>query len=118
MLERQVEIGDGASLDHCVVLRGVTIGAGAKIRNAIIDRGAVIPEGARIGYGNDSRRFTVSPGGIVVVVQDYRYPEPGEEEEILKTLVPSIEEENLQEDRVQFSERIKTAAPEEHQEIV
>lgn len=112
VISSQVEIGDGATIDHGIIFNGVTIGAGAKIRHAIIDKGANIPEGARIGYGNDSRRFTVSPGGIVVVVQDYRYPGTDEEEameRLNRSVLEEVEAEEVEETE-SCPERINAAS--------
>ncbi len=74
VISPRVKIGAGAVIDRCVLLTDVEVGAGAHVRDAIVDTGSVIPEGARIGHGGDSRSFTVSPGGVVVVAQDYRFP--------------------------------------------
>jgi ADP-glucose pyrophosphorylase len=47
----------------------VHVQRGAKLRRVIVDRYNTIEAGARIGYDAeaDARRYTVSPGGIVVV---------------------------------------------------
>jgi glucose-1-phosphate adenylyltransferase len=52
-----------------VLLHGVDVGRNAVVRNAIIDKQVLIPEGAQIGVDLDAdrERFTVSPGGIVVI---------------------------------------------------
>jgi glucose-1-phosphate adenylyltransferase len=48
---------------------GVCIGRGALVRNAILDKGVRVEDGTRIGHDleADRARFTVSPGGVVVV---------------------------------------------------
>jgi glucose-1-phosphate adenylyltransferase len=47
----------------------VKIGENAKIKNAILDKNVVVEPGASIGFDieRDRERFTVSPGGIVVI---------------------------------------------------
>jgi glucose-1-phosphate adenylyltransferase len=47
----------------------VKIGANSKIKNAILDKNVVVEPGASIGFDieRDRERFTVSPGGIVVI---------------------------------------------------
>jgi glucose-1-phosphate adenylyltransferase len=47
----------------------VRIGDGARVKNAILDKSVIVEPGASIGFDieRDRQRFTVSPGGIVVV---------------------------------------------------
>jgi glucose-1-phosphate adenylyltransferase len=47
----------------------VEIGRNCRIRNAIIDKANLIPSGTEIGYDadHDRERYSVSPGGIVVL---------------------------------------------------
>jgi hypothetical protein len=47
----------------------VRIGRGAHLRRAVVDRHNLVAEGTSIGYDadRDRERFTVSPGGVVVV---------------------------------------------------
>ena len=46
-----------------------------RLRNCIIDKHVVVPDGESIGYDRerDAERFTVSPGGVVVVPKGYRF---------------------------------------------
>jgi glucose-1-phosphate adenylyltransferase len=48
------------------------------VRRAIIDKGVVVPPGARIGVDRalDAERFTVSPGGVVVIGKHQPVPVP------------------------------------------
>jgi len=50
-------------------MENVRIGRGAKIRKAIIDKSVNIPDNMNIGYDReeDSKHFTVTDSGIVVV---------------------------------------------------
>jgi len=52
-----------------VINENVEIGRYAQIRNAVIDKHSYIAPGVKIGYDleHDRRRFTVTPGGIVVI---------------------------------------------------
>ncbi|MHC5055259.1 MAG: glucose-1-phosphate adenylyltransferase family protein [Planctomycetota bacterium] len=69
-----VRLHDGSLVSDSVLMRGVTIGAGAVVRRAILDEGASVAPGERIGVDPelDRRRFTVSPGGVVVVPRETR----------------------------------------------
>lgn len=64
-----VRLHDGSLVSDSVLMRDVTIGKGATVRRAIVDEGVSIAPGERIGVDPDldRRRFTVSPGGVVVV---------------------------------------------------
>jgi len=64
-----VRLNDGSLVSDSVLMRDVTIGEGATVRRAIVDEGVRIDPGERIGVDPelDRRRFTVSPGGVVVV---------------------------------------------------
>jgi glucose-1-phosphate adenylyltransferase len=48
---------------------GARVGRGAIVRGAILDKNVRVPDGALIGVDSeaDRRRYTVSPGGIVVL---------------------------------------------------
>ncbi len=84
-------IVSGATVDHSVIstsvhlharslvtdsvlFSGIEVGGGAVVRRAIIDKDVVIEPGARIGVDpeHDRARFTISPGGIVVVPKGAR----------------------------------------------
>ena len=66
-----------ALVESSVLMHDVHIGAGAIVRNAIIDKNVKVPPGARIGLDReeDEARFTVSPGGIVVIGKGEKVPE-------------------------------------------
>ena len=69
VLRYEVRIDAGAEVEDCVIMDHVHVKRGARLRRAIVDRYNVIEEGERIGFdaAADARRFTVSPGGVVVV---------------------------------------------------
>jgi glucose-1-phosphate adenylyltransferase len=71
VLSSNVRINSYAQVYESILLEGVQIGRRAKIRKAILDKGVVIPEGMEIGYNQeqDRQRFTISPGGVVVVTK-------------------------------------------------
>ena len=64
-----VYTGRDAVVENSVLMPSVKIGEGAKVRNAILDKNVVVEPGAAIGINleRDRERFTMSPGGIVVV---------------------------------------------------
>ncbi|MCU1627081.1 MAG: Glucose-phosphate adenylyltransferase [Pseudonocardia sp.] len=64
-----VTIQAGAEVSDSVILPGVKIGRGAVVRRAILDKNVVVPDGALIGVdlALDRARYTVSPGGVVVL---------------------------------------------------
>jgi glucose-1-phosphate adenylyltransferase len=69
VLSPRARVNSYSSVEQSVLLDGVQVGRRAKIRKAIIDSDVVVPEGFTIGYDDekDKARFTVSPGGVVVV---------------------------------------------------
>jgi glucose-1-phosphate adenylyltransferase len=73
----QVRVNSYAEVYDSVVFPGVDIGRGATIRRAIIDKHVEIPAGYEIGVNpeHDRERFTVSPGGVVVIGKGDKLPE-------------------------------------------
>lgn len=69
VIATSVSIGSGAYVEGSVIMPGVRIGRNAIVRRAILDKNVVIPENAQIGVDleHDRSRYTVSPGGIVVL---------------------------------------------------
>jgi glucose-1-phosphate adenylyltransferase len=69
VLSPGVTVRSWASVTGSVLMDNVDVGRHAVVRNAIVDKNVVIPEGARIGVDAeaDRARFTVSPGGVVVI---------------------------------------------------
>ena len=64
----------GAEVSDSVVMPGARVGRGAIVRGAILDKNVRVPDGALIGVDSeaDRRRYTVSPGGIVVLGKGVR----------------------------------------------
>jgi glucose-1-phosphate adenylyltransferase len=64
-----VRVHSRACVDDAVVLHGADIGRGAVVRRAILDKNVRVAPGAQIGVDPeaDRERFTVSPGGVVVI---------------------------------------------------
>jgi glucose-1-phosphate adenylyltransferase len=69
VISSDVQIEDGANVEGSVLLPGVRIGKGAVVRRAILDKNVTLADGAQIGVdlAADRERFTVSPGGVVVL---------------------------------------------------
>jgi glucose-1-phosphate adenylyltransferase len=69
ILGPRVFVHSWAHVEDCVVFESVDIGRHARVRRAIIDKGVKIPDGEIIGYDveKDSRRFTVTDNGVVVI---------------------------------------------------
>ncbi len=73
VLSYDVTVRSWATVDESVILDGVTIGRHCRVKKAIIDKNNVIPPGMEIGYNpkEDSRRFTLTSRGIVVVPKGF-----------------------------------------------
>jgi glucose-1-phosphate adenylyltransferase len=69
VISPDVRIDMGAEVSDSVVMPGARVGRGAIVRGAILDKNVRVPDGALIGVDSeaDRRRYTVSPGGIVVL---------------------------------------------------
>ncbi len=69
VLSPNVRINSWADVRDSVLMENVEIGRHCRIKKAIIDKDVYVPEGTVIGYNleEDSKRFHVSPNGIVVI---------------------------------------------------
>jgi glucose-1-phosphate adenylyltransferase len=69
-----VKVNSYAKVEDTILMDRVVVGRHAKIRRAIIDKDVHIPEGSTIGYDHeaDTRRFLVTPEGIVVIPKGAR----------------------------------------------
>jgi glucose-1-phosphate adenylyltransferase len=69
VIASNVIVETASYVEGSVLMPGVRIGRNAVVRNAILDKNVVIPENAQIGVDleHDRLKYTVSPGGIVVI---------------------------------------------------
>jgi glucose-1-phosphate adenylyltransferase len=69
VISYKVSAGPRSVIRESVLLDGVSVGRSAQVRKAIVCRNVRVPEGFRIGFDldEDSKRFAVSPAGVVVV---------------------------------------------------
>ena len=69
VISSDVQIENGAVVEGSVLLPGVRIGKGAVVRRAILDKNVMVEDGAQIGVDltADRERYTVSPGGVIVL---------------------------------------------------
>jgi glucose-1-phosphate adenylyltransferase len=76
VLGNRVFIDDGATVEDSILYAEARVGAGAQLRRCILDRDVRIPAGERIGFDPqaDARRFNTTPGGVIVIPSDYRFP--------------------------------------------
>jgi len=71
LLSQNVRINSYTEIRDSIIMENVDVGRHCRIKRAIIDKDVVVPAHTTIGYDieEDSKRFTVSPGGIVVVAK-------------------------------------------------
>jgi glucose-1-phosphate adenylyltransferase len=71
VLSHAVRVNSYSEIHESIIMERVDIGRQCKIKKAIIDKDVTLPAGTIIGYDpvEDRRRFTVSPGGVVVVAK-------------------------------------------------
>ena len=69
IVRQEAVIEDGADIEDCIIMDYSRISSGARLHRTIVDRHNLIEKDARIGFDpeEDRRRYTVSPGGVVVV---------------------------------------------------
>jgi len=69
VISHNVEVREGAYLEGCVIMDGARVGRNAVLRKVILDKNVQVPDGAQIGVDleGDRAKYTVSPGGIVVL---------------------------------------------------
>jgi glucose-1-phosphate adenylyltransferase len=60
-----------------ILMDNVDVGRYAKLRRVIVDKDVRIPPKTQIGYDpeEDAARFTIAPGGVVVIPKGYRFAE-------------------------------------------
>jgi len=71
VLGYDVRVNSYSEVDESIIFNHVNIGRRCRIRRAIIDRHVDLPEGTVVGYDieADRSRYSVSEGGVVVVVR-------------------------------------------------
>jgi glucose-1-phosphate adenylyltransferase len=69
VLSPDIRVGSNSEIYDSIIMESVRIGQNVKIRKAIIDKSVMIPDNMNIGYDReeDSKHFTVTDSGIVVV---------------------------------------------------
>jgi glucose-1-phosphate adenylyltransferase len=69
IIRREAVIEEDVELTDCIIMDYVRVGKGSRLHRTIVDRHNHIEPGTQIGFdaAEDRRRFTVSPGGVVVV---------------------------------------------------
>jgi len=77
ILGPEVRVNSYAHVQDCVLMDGVDIGRSARIKKAIVDKGVHIPAHCVVGEDPeaDKKRFTVTPGGVVVIPRGTRLDE-------------------------------------------
>jgi len=67
-------VEEGATVEGSVLMPGVRVGKGAMVRKAILDKNVIVGPGVIIGvdHESDRQRYTVSPGGVLVVGKGIR----------------------------------------------
>jgi glucose-1-phosphate adenylyltransferase len=69
VLSPGVHLHSYAEVEDSILMPGVNVGRKAVVRRAIVDKNVQIADGAQVGVDPeaDRERFTVSPGGVVVI---------------------------------------------------
>jgi glucose-1-phosphate adenylyltransferase len=72
LLFSNVYVKSFSKLVDCVVLPDVEIGEHCRLTKVVVDKGCRIPDGTVIGENqqDDSSRFYISPGGVILVTPD------------------------------------------------
>ena len=72
LLFSNVSVAEYSQVEQSVLLPEVVVGKNCHVQKAVVDKGCVIPDGTRIGIDpvEDSQRYYVSPGGVVLVTPD------------------------------------------------
>ncbi len=75
LLSPRVNVESKAVVEDSILFGGVRVGEGSVVRRAIVDKWVQIPPGTQIGVDldQDGDRFTVTPSGIVVIPNGYRF---------------------------------------------
>jgi glucose-1-phosphate adenylyltransferase len=76
VLFNNVFLHSGSTVDECLIMHDANIGRGVSLQRTICDKGVTIEDGTVIGKDleADRKRFTVSPGGVVVIPKGATVP--------------------------------------------
>ena len=71
ILSPHVRVDEESRAEECVFFNGVRVGAGSRLYRTVVDKDVTIPPGTVVGmdHEKDAERFTVSPGGVVVITR-------------------------------------------------
>ncbi len=74
VISHDVEIRDGSEVESSVILPGARVGKNCVLNRVILDKNVVVPDGCEIGVDleADREKYTVSPGGVVVLGKGQR----------------------------------------------
>jgi glucose-1-phosphate adenylyltransferase len=75
VLSPNVQVADGAQVDHSVILSHTSIGQNTVIHRAILDKHVIVDDDAKVGLdpeADEARGFYISDGGITVVPKGTR----------------------------------------------
>ena len=75
VLSPNVQVDEGAQVDHSVILSHTSIGKNAVIHRAILDKHVIVDDDAKVGLdpeADEARGFYISDGGITVVPKGTR----------------------------------------------
>jgi glucose-1-phosphate adenylyltransferase len=74
VLGPEVRVNSYAKVMDSVLMDGVDVGRYARVKKAIVDKGVRIPANCVVGEDpeEDKRRFTITPGGVVVIPREAR----------------------------------------------
>ena len=75
VLSQNVFIDDDALVENSVLFDNVKVGRNVNLNKCIVDKYVSIPSGETIGYDieKDSKRFTITNDGVVVIPKDYSF---------------------------------------------
>ena len=75
ILGSNVRIGANAVVKDSIIFDNVEVGEGVSLQRCVVDKGVQIPSLTRVGIDNfvDAKRFVVSDQGVVVIPREYSF---------------------------------------------